>query len=158
MRYKGAYVEGIRRIEDTEAQRTGTNWHEIQDISSQRPNSVCRPCANLGKPDSQCSLCAGEGFLPDDLMDAVLRVLNTAYENIPAGVDTAVLKRERTVLLYSLSGYKWFYSDHPIEVLARELKFSMPLFGPSGRALPNVCIDGMIDKLVRYYGTCYYGA
>ena len=149
VRYKGAYVEGIRRIEDTEAQRTGTNWHEIQDISSREPGSVCRPCANLGKPDPHCPLCAGEGFLPDDLMDAVIRTLDAAYENIPAGVDTEVLERERTVLLYSLSGYKWHYSDAPVEVLARELKFSMPLLGPSGRALPNVQTDGIIDKLVR---------
>ena len=152
MRYKGAYVEGIRRIEDTEAQRTGTNWHEIQDVSTLKPESVCKPCANLGKPDPHCPLCVGEGFLSDDLMNAVLRVLDVAYENIPAGVDTEVLERERTVLLYSLSGYKWNYSDAPIEVLARELKFSMPLLGSSGRALPNVCVDGMIDKLVRYNG------
>ena len=152
VRYKGAYIEGIRRIEDTEAQRTGTNWHEIQDIASREPGSVCRPCANLGKPDPHCPLCAGEGFLPDDFIDAVMRVLDAAYENIPTGVDTEVLERERTVLLYSLSGYKWHYGPTPVEVLARELKFSMSLLGPSGRALPNVCIDGKIDKLVWYNG------
>jgi len=151
-RYYVKYILGIRRIEDTEAQRTGTNWHEIQDIVSREPGSVCWPCANLGKPDLHCPLCDGVGYLPEDIMDAVIRVLDNAYENIPTGVDTAVLERERTVLLYSLSGYRWNYSNAPVEVLARELKFSMPLLGPSGRALPNVCVDGMIDKLVRYNG------
>jgi len=32
-RYYGAYVQGIRKIEDSEAQRIGTNWHSIQEIA-----------------------------------------------------------------------------------------------------------------------------
>lgn len=33
MRYHGAYDLGIRKIEDTEAQRIGTNYHAIQEIA-----------------------------------------------------------------------------------------------------------------------------
>lgn len=151
-RYEGQYIQGIRRIEDTESQRTGTNWHDIQDIATRKPGSVCGPCANLGKPDPNCPLCTGTGFLPDNLMDSVIRVLDKAYSNIPDGVDKETFERERIVLLYSLSGYQWKYSDAPVEVLARELRFSLPLLSPVGRSLPDVQVDGAIDKLVRYNG------
>lgn len=33
LRYYGTYDQGIRRIEDTEAQRIGTNWHSIMEIA-----------------------------------------------------------------------------------------------------------------------------
>jgi hypothetical protein len=33
MRYYGQYVLGIRKIEDSEAQRIGTNWHSIMEIA-----------------------------------------------------------------------------------------------------------------------------
>lgn len=33
LRYKGTYNLGIRRIEDTEAQRIGTNWHSILELA-----------------------------------------------------------------------------------------------------------------------------
>lgn len=33
MRYHGAYDLGIRKIEDSEALRIGTNWHSIQEIA-----------------------------------------------------------------------------------------------------------------------------
>jgi len=34
MRYYGTYDQGIRRIEDTEAQRIGTNWHSILELAN----------------------------------------------------------------------------------------------------------------------------
>lgn len=153
MRYFGKYIQGLRRIEDTEAQRTGTNWHSIQDIITRKPGSVCVPCGNLAAPDPECTLCAGSGFLPDDLMIPVVRELNAAYGKFPDSMDRAKLERERIVLLYGLSGYNWRWGDEPIEVLARELKTSLPLINPTtGRALPYVQSDGIIDKLIRYNG------
>ena len=63
-RYYAKYILGIRKEEDSEAQRIGTNWHEIQDVANR--SGVCVPCANLLAPDPECPMCAGTGFLPDE--------------------------------------------------------------------------------------------
>ncbi len=149
----GKYVIGVRKDEVTEGQRIGSNWHEIQDVKARKPESVCVPCANLGKNDPDCPVCEGTGFLPKNMMEAVMRVLHKAYEHIPTGMDLEKIDKERTVLLYSLSGYEWCYQEDEVEVLARELKFSHRLLSSNGRALPDVVVDGIIDKLVRFRGT-----
>jgi hypothetical protein len=141
---------GIRRIEDTDSQRVGTNWHKILEIASLKPGSVCGPCAQKAKNDPDCPLCAGTGFLPDDILDAVIRELDRAYKNIPASVSLGDAEIERITLLYSLIGYRWLYSDKESEqVLCRESEFELPLINPtSGRALPDVRLRGKIDKVV----------
>lgn len=151
-RYYVKYILGIRKEEDSDALRVGTNWHEIQDVVTNKPGSVCVPCANLAASDPECPLCEGTGFLPDNLMEAVMRVLNKAYAALPSGMDQEKADIERTILLYSLTGYLWHYSEDEVEVLARELEFEYKLIGPSGRALPDVIVQGKIDKLVRYRG------
>ena len=149
-RYYAKYILGIRKEEDSEAQRIGTNWHEIQDVANR--SGVCVPCANLLAPDPECPMCAGTGFLPDDPMIAVMRVLNKAYAALPSGMDQEKADIERTILLYSLTGYLWHYSEDEVEILARELEFEHRLISPTGRALPDVTVQGKIDKLVRYRG------
>lgn len=151
-RYYAKYILGIRKEEDSEALRVGSNWHETQDVAANKPGSVCAPCANLAAPDPECPLCEGTGFLPMVVMDAVMRVLNKAYAALPSGMDQEKADIERTILLYSLIGYLWHYSEDEVEVLARELEFEHSLIGPSGRALPDVTVRGKIDKLVRYRG------
>lgn len=151
-RYYIKYILGIRKEEDSEALRVGSNWHEIQDVVTNKPGSVCVPCANLAAPDPECPLCGGTGFLPGDLMEAVMRVLNKAYAALPSGVDQEKADIERTILLYSLTGYNWHYDGDEVEVLARELEFEHRLISPTGRALPDVTVQGKIDKLVRYCG------
>jgi hypothetical protein len=147
-RFNNAYVLGIRRAEDTDTQRVGTNWHSILETASLKPGSVCKPCGNLGKPDPNCPLCAGTGFLPDDIMDAVIRHLNQAYQNIPASMSCEDAEVERITLLYSLIGYRWLYGEQE-QVVCRELEFDLPLVNPTScRALPNVRIRGKIDKVV----------
>lgn len=141
-------VLGVRRVEDTDSQRVGTNWHSVLEIASLKPGSVCGPCGNLGKPDPHCPLCAGTGFLPDDIMDAVIRHLDQAYKNIPASMSVESAEVERITLLYSLIGYRWVYSDQEPTV-CRELEFELPLVNPTScRALPNVKLKGKIDKIV----------
>jgi len=151
-RYYAKYILGIRKEEDTDTQRVGTNWHEIQDVVTNKPGSVCVPCANLAAPDPECPLCKGTGFLPENLMEAVMRVLNKAYVTLPSSMDQEKADIERTILLYSLTGYNWHYGDDEVEVLARELEFEHRLISPSGRVLPDVTVQGKIDKLVRYRG------
>ena len=146
------YVLGIRPIQDTDSQRIGTNWHKVLEIASMEPGSVCPVCAKTqSNPD--CALCEGTDLLPDDIMIAVTRYLNKAYAELPVYKTIEEWETERVVLLYSLCGYNWFYADQQYEVVAEEIQFSIPLINPvSGRALPNVKIRGVIDKLIKFPG------
>lgn len=124
LRYYGAYVQGIRRIEDSEAQRIGTNYHAIHEIA--------------------------------DDMDAVVALLNERYGNLPAHVDKEAMEIERIKLLYTLTGYNWYYQNDDLEVIATEIPFEIPVINPeTGRALPNVINKGKIDKLIRLNGQIF---
>ena len=125
MRYRNAHFYGIRPIVDTEAKRVGTNWHKIQEINGQKP----------------------------DNMDAVVAELNRVYNEIPDAMDKEKLEVERIILLYSLSGYNWYYGNQKEKILATEIQFEIPVINPeTGRALPNVVNRGKIDKLIRTDG------
>ena len=41
MKFRLAYLEGIRQIEDTEAQRMGTNWHACQQVAALTTDDPC---------------------------------------------------------------------------------------------------------------------
>lgn len=128
MRYRNAHFYGIRPVVDTEAKRIGTNWHKIQEINGD----------------------------PHRNMNAVVTELNRVYDDIPDVMDKEKLEIERIILLYSLSGYNWYYGDQKEEVLATEVKFEIPVVNPeTGRALPNVINRGKIDKLIRKDGLIY---
>ena len=151
-RFRNAYVLGIRSIEDTEAQRIGTNWHEILEIASLEPGSVCGCLTERSdgqcfiEPD--CPICAETGKVPEDVMDAVVRVLNKAYADVPL-LDKEKKDIERTRLLYALVGYRWYYGTDFEPAVAREEYFKLPLLNPdTGHPVPNVEITGKIDKLV----------
>lgn len=152
IRFRNAYVLGIRPIEETESQRIGSNWHRILDIISRKPGSVCERCAKHSANDPNCSLCAGTGFFPENLMEAASRELNRIYAD-KEFIDLERMEIERTKLIYSLCGYKWQYQDQPEEVLGREEHFKLPLINPeSDRALPNVKLVGCIDKFIKWEG------
>jgi len=148
MRFRNANVLGIRKEEETEAQRLGTHWHRILDIITRKPESVCNRCAKKPAADPDCSICAGTGFLPKNLMDAVYRELDRIYE-LKTYLDPTIIAVEKSKLLYVLTGYRWYYEDQPEEVVTREQRFELSLINPkTGRALPGVKLVGMIDKVV----------
>ncbi|GAG89375.1 unnamed protein product, partial [marine sediment metagenome] len=155
IRYRNAHYYGIRPIVDTEAQRVGTNWHAIQEINGMKPGSNC-PRHKYDIPSKECTLCCGSGYIPDDIMGAVVQELNRVYNEIPDVMNKEKLEVERIILLYSLSGYNWLYQNQQEEVLATEIKFEIPVINPeTGRALPNVVNRGKIDKLIRKDGLIY---
>jgi hypothetical protein len=118
LRFKGQYDLGIRKIEDTEALRIGTHWHEILEVA--------------------------------DDWDAVTELLNERYGNIPDHMDKEKMETERIKLLYTLTGYNWFYQDVEREVIAAEIEFEITVRNPeTGRSLPNVTIKGKLDKFIR---------
>ena len=154
VRFRNAYVHGIRPIENKESQRIGTNWHLLLETASLVPGSDCPECEmNFAAGDQfdpeQCVICAGTGKVPDDIMEAVTRVLNKAYEGIEFA-DPVAKETERVTLLHALAGYRWHYGEQQEPVVATEQYFSLPLLNPqTGHPVPDVFIKGRIDKLIK---------
>ena len=112
------------------------------------PESVCRPCAEVDKPVTGCILCCGKGFLPKDMMDVAVRFLWDAYTIGGMLVDGREV--EYYTLLNALAAYNWYWaSQEQYKTVARELEFETPIRTLSGRALPNVKLRGMIDKIIQ---------
>ena len=154
MRCYYKYVIGVRPIETTDSLRVGTNWHRLLEIAGMKPGSVCPECAKLDAKNSDCPLCHGTDFLPEDILDAVVTYLGVQYVTTPLYKTQEEWDIEYNTLLYGLSGYVWRYADCPYDIIAEELTFSIPLKSPiSGRSLPNVETNGKIDKLIRMKDT-----
>lgn len=154
VRFRNAYVYGIRPIEDKESQRIGTNWHSILEVASLVPGSDCPECEmNVAAGDrfdpEQCIICTGTGKVPDDIMIVVTHVLNKVYEGVEFADPTAK-EIERVTLLHALAGYRWHYGEQQEPVVATEQYFSLPLLNPqTGHPVPDVFIKGRIDKLIE---------
>lgn len=147
-RFKLKYIDKIVPIESTDAQRIGTNWHKVLEVLSLEPESVCRDCAKLNHPVTTCPYCGGEGFLPKDTMDVAVRFLWDVYTIGGMLVDGREV--EYYTLLNALAGYNWYWaSQEQYKTIVREYKFEVPVRSMAGRALPNVKLRGMIDKIVQ---------
>ncbi|HEC62416.1 MAG TPA: hypothetical protein ENI27_09245 [bacterium] len=132
----------LRPIEDSESLRQGTNWHRCLEILRLTPGGPC-PCADL--PDAKrgdCALCEDTGFLPDDMQDALIRYMNQVYATCPPSVDLVAWEVERTILLYSAIGWRWYYQDEKVETLACEVPFNREINSVYNRR-------GKIDKIER---------
>jgi hypothetical protein len=129
--FRLTYREGLRLDRDTDSQRQGTNWHAIHEHH-----------ANTD----------GDG---DAKLQAVIALLNERYANVPTGFDSQEWALERTILLTCFIGYQWYYTNDPIETLASEVAFNLPLHLPKiGMPLPmdEVQRVGKIDHVIRWQG------
>jgi hypothetical protein len=136
-RYKLRYVDRIRREEDTDSLRVGTNWHALHEIY-------------------QNVLTEG-----GDPLAAVIDHLNEVYAVCPSFKTTEEWAVERTILLCSFILYLDYYSEDTLEYVANELPFNLPLAtvlqskeGPNKFWLPKeeVVRVGKIDHIVRRNG------
>lgn len=149
VRFRNAYVYGIRPIQDTESQRVGINWHTILEIASLVPGSDCPNATRNELCIETCPICQGTDKVPSDIMTAITRVLNSAYEGIEF-TDPEAKEVERVTLLHSLAGYRWHYGEQLESVVATEQYFNLPLLNPqTGHPVPDVFIEGRIDKLIE---------
>jgi hypothetical protein len=132
----------------------GTNWHDGLDILKMKPEAVCRRCAPLSKADPACPICQGTTFLVGTPIEAVARCFDRAYSVYGELTEAQAEKVEtrRTVLLYSLVAYQWYYSEDTLvkKTLARELPFETELTnGTTGKPFPDVVVMGKIDNMFR---------
>jgi len=138
-RFRLAYREGLRLATDTDSQRMGTNWHSMHEVY------------NLHKG---IAIHAG-GEEVDGGLAGVVEYLNGSYERMPASKTAKEWALERQILLTSFIGYLWYWQNDPVEVLASEVPFDLPLHAPRvGLPLPlhEVVRVGKFDHVIRWQG------
>lgn len=139
-RFRFGYVEGVRQEQDTESQRMGTNWHTMHEVYRQTLTNEAAPDPKVGR---------------EIAFDVAIAALNAAYANMPSGFDITEWEIERTILAVSFAGHCWLYQNDPVETLATEVPFRLPLHHPK-TGLPlsveDVLRVGKIDRVVRYAG------
>jgi len=144
------YIKGIKRAEEPGHFRYGTNWHKIMEVISLTPGGECL-CNKKGIAVN-CSICEQTGIVPADIMTAVTRVIDDAYCRVPNSVDPEDWAVERAKLLYAAAGYHWYYQNEPLKATHTEVKFRTPIPGRTGRMVPNLLVEGVIDKVVKHTG------
>lgn len=152
-KYYLKYIKGIKRAEEPDHFRYGTNWHKIMEVISLTPGAVCS-CVHEHADDACyiCPICDGVGIVPNDIMIAVTRVIDDAYSRVPASMDPDDWAVERAKLLYAAAGYNWYYQNEPLKATHTEVKFRTPIPGRTGRMVPNLLMEGIIDKVLKRAG------
>ncbi len=139
-RFRFGYVEGIRQLEDTDSQRMGTNWHKMHEVYREAINTA----RELGAKHAV------------DPFDEAMEHLNAAYAEIPGFKTPEEWETERTILAVSFAGHCWRFSNDPVETLATEVGFKLPLHHPKTGmplSMDDVLRIGKIDRIVRYNGS-----
>jgi len=138
-RFRLAYREGLRLTADTDSQRMGTNWHSMHEVYALHQGLATH---------------AG-GEEVDGGLAAVVEYLNQRYAQMPTSKTAKEWALEREILLISFIGYLWYWQHDPVEVLASEVAFDLPLHAPRvGLPLPlkDVVRVGKFDHIVRWQG------
>jgi hypothetical protein len=150
-RYLLSHIYGLTSEKDKDALRIGETWHRCHEILEMQPDGKCPDCLRHEEIRPTCDLCAGTGYLPEDMMDAVARHLNRVYSVVPDNKTREDWELERVNLLYSLSGHRWLYGDDQrFDVIGSEIKCVIPVINPAtGRKVPKAKFVLKVDKLVR---------
>lgn len=155
-RYLLSHIYGLTSEKDKDALRIGETWHRCHEILEMVPTTAgaatkCPDCLKCEELRPDCDLCCGTGYLPEDMMDAVVRYLNRVYSVTPNNKTREEWELERTTLLYSLSGHRWLYASDPrFDVIGSEIKCVIPVINPeTGRKMPKTKFVLKVDKLVR---------
>lgn len=140
-RFRLSYREGLRLAEDTDSQRMGTNWHKMHETYAEAIQLA--------------QMSTGITLLPQEhALEVVVAHLNEVYKKAPAYKTITEWELEREILLVSFVGYLWQWQDDPIEVLASEVPFDLPIHNHLGLPLPisEVKRVGKIDHVIKWQG------
>jgi len=147
-RFRLAYREGIRRKDDTDALRIGTNWHALHEVYH---NAI----EGYSHPDFTDADREAWDFPHDYAMNAVMDHLNEAYSQRSPTKTPDEWDLERQQLLTGFIGYLWYFQADTIEYLHQEYAFDLQVTEPkSGMPLPfdKVKRVGKIDHIVMWNG------
>lgn len=142
-RFRLAYREGLRLDQDTESQRMGTNWHAMHETYANALAEAMGMYSNIDPAKEKA-------------IEAVIDLLNQKYQTPPATKTIEEWKLEREILLTSFIGYLWYWQNDPIEFVASEVPFELPIHLPkTGLPLPTseVLRVGKIDHVIRWQGS-----
>jgi hypothetical protein len=148
-RFRLNYREGLRPDKDTDSQRMGTNWHSMHE---EYANAYAISRALF---DKETGTPLSDQERKDFALTAVVEHLNARYEKMPNTKTAIEWALERTILLTSFVGYIWRWSEDPIEVLASEVAFDLPVHMPrTGLPLPitEALRVGKIDHVIKWNG------
>lgn len=136
--FRLAYREGLRKIEDTDSQRMGTNWGALHETFAEAK-------AVLDGDDVADAEDVG--------IAAVVALLNERYSQRPASKTDEEWAVEQQQLLNGFIGYLWYWQNDRYQVLASEVPFKLPLTTPSGRKLPlnRVARVGKMDHIILWH-------
>ncbi len=116
-----AYQLGLRRIDDARALRMGSAFHDGLEA--------------LGN---------GEGT------DGACVAARRRYLNCPQQFDAYEWAIEAETIVRLVCAYDWRWSANPVEQIATEMCFELPLTNPAtGKPTPNFNLAGKIDGIVR---------
>ncbi len=154
MMYYLGHVLRLKPVATPDTLRQGTNWHRAVEILTMTPGILCE-CVwgdkdPYSKPVSDCLICGGSGYVPDDLREALIRSLNAAYAECPASVELSAWETERTIILYSALGWQWHWGNDQVETVAREVGFDRQVNSRYRRR-------GRIDRIIRRGGQVLLG-
>jgi len=150
---------GLQPIREKDSTRIGKIWHRCHEILEMLPQGRCPDCFREEELQPDCYLCEGTGVLPVDLMAAVMRYLNVTYAEVPENKTHNQWATERIIVLYSLSGYRWFFPDmyQRFKPMANEIWFELPVFNPdTGKKLSKAVEVGKIDGIIQDTETGLY--
>lgn len=142
-RFRLAYREGLRADRDTDSQRAGTNWHAMHE---EYANSIAAWKANRPDDTAEDRNIAA--------LQAVIDLLNVRYEKVPSWIDSTDWALERQVLLTSFVAYLWYWQNDPVEFIASEVPFNLPLHEPrTGMPLSMKSAQrvGKIDHVIKWH-------
>jgi len=150
LRYLYSHTYGLQPEKEKDSLRIGSNWGRCHEILGMVPQGKCPICLKREEIREDCYLCDGAGILPMDLMDAVVRFLNWAYEAVPEHKTHEQWEVERITLLYAISAYRWRYADSPFKIVASEIKYDLPVVDPgTNRKIPKARATGRLDHIVQ---------
>lgn len=143
IRYRLAYVEGIRPAQDTEPLRMGTAWHKGLEVL-ETPSG--------GRVELRDGI--HNKIYPENRLEMAVTMACEVYETVPDWADPTAWAVEREIVANGLAAYYWVYGepeDSEYETIAVEQKFDLPLTNPdTGRPTPNFRRVGKIDRIIRH--------
>jgi hypothetical protein len=87
-------------------------------------------------------------------IDVACERVRSYYESCPDGWDQYEWQIECETVLRLLTGYVWRWENEPLEYLAAEQAFQLPLLNPdTGKPTPLFALAGKIDGIVRLQDT-----
>lgn len=81
-------------------------------------------------------------------IEDVISYLDKVYTQIPDNKTQEEWLVERTILLYSLIGYKWYYTNQKIKRIATEIKFNA--------IISSIKLTGRIDEIIQLENGQYF--